>query len=425
MGHSISSDYAAIQMPTLDNGIRVLIDPIPYVHSFCMTVLLGAGSVNETSEESGVSHFLEHLFFKGTLTRSARKLMEEIEGRGGHLNAFTARDYMCLYVRALQEHVNVAVDILADILKNSQFFDFEKERNVVLEEIASAEDVPEDYVHDLFMTQLWPDHPLGRPVMGGEESVSSLTLESVRNYYQRWCTPENIIIAVAGNVSSDEVYDKIQDHFSDIKPKQIQANTSPPNHQQGITVVEREIGQSHLCMGFPGPNATDDSRYLAEMMTSVLGGGSTSRLFDRIREQEGLAYSIYSFRSGYRMAGCLGVYAAVAPQNLQKTHTLIWEEIGKLQDAPVPEDEMAINREQIRGGILLALESTSNRASHMARSVFYHGRIIDPSEMVTAIESVTADQIQQFAQKTLTSEKCAGVVLGPPPDTDEKGVPDE
>lgn len=413
IGASRAGEYAAHEMPPLPNGMRVLFDPLPYVHSVCASVWIGTGSVNEDAQEAGITHFLEHLFFKGTSTRSARKLMEEIEGTGGHLNAFTSRDSMCLYVRVLEEHTSIGLEILADILKDSQFFDFEKERNVVMEEIVSVEDVPEDYCHDLLLMHLWPDHPLGRPVTGFLETVAQISPEMAHAYYRRWCRPENIIVSVAGNFSEVETYDQISEYFGTLGAAPLPPRPRAPLSQQGLAVIDRDIGQSHLCLAFPAPAAGDSHRYVAEMAASVLGGGSTSRLFDRIREQEGLAYSIYSFRSSYQIAGSLGIYAAVSPENLQKAVALIAEEISKLRENPVPEDEMELNREQIRGGILLAMESTSNRASHMARSVFYHGRILSPDEIVAEVQSVTNESLLQFAQDVFVQERCAAVVLGP------------
>ena len=413
MSERASREYSGREMPALPNGVRVLFDPMPYVHSVSVSVSIGAGSANEDAQQAGVSHFLEHLFFKGTSARSAHKLMEEIEGRGGHLNAYTTRDYMCLYVRVLEEHCAKAIEILADIIKNSQFPDFEKERNVVLEEIASAADVPEEFAHDLLLLHLWPDHPLGRPVMGSCETIAALQLEDARRHYERWCRPRNMIFSIAGNFSESAVYDQVYRELGGLPDGSAPARCGPPAFRQGLCFTQRDIGQSHLCMGFPGPSMTDEGRYVGEMLASILGGGSTSRLFERIREQEGLAYSIYAFRSGYHVSGHMGVYAAVAPENLGRSLELVCEEIRRLRETPVSEEEILLNREQIKGAILLALESSSNRASHMAKSVIYHDRILSPEEIVAGIETVTAEDILQFARNTFTADQTIAVVLGP------------
>ena len=413
MRQTASPTEALHQIHTLPNGLTVLFDRVPHVRSASVGLWIKTGSAHETDDQQGITHLLEHLFFKGTKSRSARQLVAEIEGKGGHLNAFTARDSTCLYARVLDIHVETAVEILADIIKNSQFRDFDRERNVVLEEIASAEDVPEDYAHDLFVLRLWPHHPLGRPITGSSDSVARLTPDDVRTYYSSRCVPENMLLAVAGNFDEEAVLERIRREFEGPRRAPAPDGLVSPHFGNGITTAQRDIGQCHLCFGFPGTRAGDGRHYATEMLASVLGGGSTSRLFDRIREQEGLAYSIYAFRSSYHLAGLVGVYAAVAPESLAPALELACEELNKLCESGVPEDEVGLNREQLRGSVLMALESTFNRMARMAKSMIYHGRILSIEEVLGVIEAVTAKDLQQLAQNAFTADRCAMAILGP------------
>lgn len=408
---SITLDTSSIHK--LANGVTVLLEPLPYLRTAAAGVWIATGSANETPRLAGVSHFLEHLFFKGTSTRTARQVMEAIESKGGHLNAFTSRDYTCLYAKMLGEHINVAIEILGDIVKDSQFFDFEKERNVILEEIASAEDVPEDHVHDLLTRSVWPDHPLGMPITGTKETMTAMTLDDVRAYFKERYTAESLILAVAGAFDERVVLEQIAREFETIPP----GGSVQPDHsatfRAGLHHVESDITQNHFCFAFPGPSVFNERKYVYSMLSSSLGGGSTSRLFETIREQEGLAYSIYSFHASHWRTGVMGVYAAVAPENLAKTHELCFKELRKLRDEPLPQQELELNREQLKGGVLMALESTFSRMTRMAKSYMYHGRILPVDEVIAGIEAVTAEQIQQLASECYTADQCAMVVLGP------------
>ncbi|MEA3365766.1 MAG: pitrilysin family protein, partial [Candidatus Hydrogenedentes bacterium] len=339
------------QVRTLENGITFLTERLPHLRSVSVGVWIKTGSASEPPHLSGISHFLEHLFFKGTTTRTARQLMEAIESRGGHLNAYTSREYTCLYAKTLDTHLATAVEILGDILCDSQFYDFEKERNVILEEIASNQDIPEEHVHDLFMGGVFPKHSLGTPITGTEASVSAITLDDVRAHYATWYHPENIIVSVAGNFDEHEVLDLAEKAFAPLE-----TGSTPevpvyeaPSFGAGITKFPRKMGQSHYCIGFPGPTTDDPTRYVYDLLSNALGGGSTSRLFDRIREQEGLSYAIYTFQSAYYRAGLLGIYAAVAPENLDRTLALTFEEIRGIRDKQISLRELDQNREQLKG----------------------------------------------------------------------------
>ena len=409
--------HEAVEMHTLANGMTVCMEALPYLHSASAGVWIRTGSGNERVEECGVAHFLEHLFFKGTKTRDVHQIMEAIESRGGQLNAFTSREYTCLYVKVLDKYTTTGIEILADLIKNSLFCDLEKERNVVLEEITAVEDTPDDLVHDLMAAHHWPGHALGRAIAGTIKSVSALDYERVVNFYQRWYTPENMVFSIAGNIDTEAVLKQVRDEFEAIPGGSTPAPFPAPTFNAGVKTVERDIAQSHMTLSFPGLALGDERKYVYDLTGNVLGGGSTSRLFMRIRENEGLAYSIYAYNAFYRSTGMLGVYAGVAPEQLGKALTLTFEELRKLRDDGVPEKELELNREQIKGGMLMALESTSTRMARMAKSVLYHGEIIPIATIIKRIDAVTCADVQDCARNTFVPEKCALLVLGPPAQT--------
>lgn len=397
----------------LANGLTLIMEAIPYVRSASSGLWIRAGSAIETEKQSGVSHFLEHLFFKGTKTRTAREIVASVERCGGSLNGFTSRDFTCLYAKTLDSHVHVGIEVLADIVKNSTFCDLEKERQIVLEEIASIEDVPEECSHDLFVQRMWPDHALGRPVTGSLESVAALTPEEVRAYYETWYRPGSMVLSVAGNIDPDAVLRQVEDEFGGMAGAGSEDTGGAPVFSSSVDMVHRDIAQSHICVGFPGPAAFDEDRYAYDVLSCALGGGATSRLFDRIRESEGLAYSIYSFFSCYRRSGFLGIYAAVAPENARKAAASAFEELRRLCDAPLPADELELNRQQLKGSLLMGLERTFSRMSRAAKSMMYHGRIISPDEVVEALDGVTSADVQRLALCAFTRDRCAMLTLGP------------
>ncbi len=403
------------QVRSLANGITLLTERLPHVRSVSLGVWIKTGSASESPAQTGISHFLEHLFFKGTSTRTAHQLMEAIESRGGHLNAYTSRDYTCLYAKTLDTQLATAAEILGDILCDSQFCDFEKERNVILEEIASNEDVPEEFVHDLFMEDLFPAHPLGAPISGTQESVSNITLDDVRAYYTAWYRPQNIVISVAGNFGEDEAFDSVEKAFLPLRSGNgpLVPAYETPTLGTGIHECRRKIAQSHYCIGFPGPSTDSPHRFVYDVLSNTLGGGSTSRLFERIREQEGLSYAIYTFQSAYHRAGMLGVYAAVAPENLDRALAMTFEEIRAFRDVRIPDGEIELNREQLKGGLLMALEDTFHRMSRMAKSFMYHGRVIPVDEIIEKIDAVTSEAVHELANDILQARTCLVTVLGP------------
>lgn len=410
------TDYKALEpvVEVLDNGLTVILEQLPYVHSVSTGVWVKAGSANEEAEVAGISHFLEHLFFKGTPTRTAKQIMQEIEMRGGQMNAFTSREYTCLFAKTLDRDIGVAIDVLSDIVKNPTFDDLDKERNVILEEIAMIFDTPDEYVHDVLGETLWPDHPLGRPISGFEETVSATQLEHVRAYKESWYRPDQMAVVIVGNFELETVRDMVREAFGPIPRGEAPPHTEAPPFNFEVCMIERDIGQSHIALAFPGTPVTAGGRYRYDLLSSIYGGGSTSRLFDTIRENEGLAYAIFSYNSAYLRTGMVGVYAGVGHENLQKTVDLIFDEAKKLQDELVGPEELNGNREQLKGSLLMGLENTFNRMARMARSWMFFGRVVPVSEVIDGINAVSAEDIQKLAQDILTPQTCAAAILGPP-----------
>ena len=402
-----------VRVHRLPNGITVAMERLPYLHSAAFGLWARAGSGVELPQESGVAHFLEHLFFKGTRTRTVHQIMEAVESRGGYLNASTGREGTNLYVRMLTRHVPVGIEVLADIARNSLFCDMDKERGVILEEIASVEDNPDDLAHDLITEFHWPGHPLGRPVAGTEESVGALRRDHVAAFYERWYTPENLVFSIAGNFDEDAVLAQAAEAFGTWPAAAAPAPPKPPAFRAGVASAERPISQVHANLAFAGLSATDPERFACSLLVNVLGGGSTSRLFEKIREEEGLAYNIYAYHNDYSATGVLGIYQAVAPEQYERAASLVYDELRRVCDEPVPEAELEMNREQIKGSMLMSLENPGSRASRMATNLLIHGRVIPVEEVTAQLDAVTPAAVQQLARRTFRAECCAALTLGP------------
>jgi len=413
-GHILSINQASeIKIHRLDNGFTIAMERLPYLHSASLGVWIKTGSAAEQRSEAGLAHFLEHLFFKGTKTRNVHEIMETIEGRGGYLNAATSREYTTLYVRMLKKHISVGIEILADILINSTFTDMEKERGVILEEIASIEDTPDELAHDLLSEFHWPDHPLGRPVSGYADTVAAMINEDVQRFYKTWYKPSNMVFAIAGNFEEEEVLRQVTETFSGLPAGEAPRMDSAPTFQAGIQMVERPISQVHIGIAMPGPSAQDEKRYLCNLLAGILGGGGTSRLFEIIREQEGLAYNVYAYHTGHISAGMMGIYEAVAPNNCERALKLTFDELRRIYQEPIALEELDRSREQLKGSMLMALESTHARVSRMAKGLLFKGRIIPIEEIIEHIDAVTVPSIQEFAQEFFRPDSCALLLLGP------------
>ena len=402
-----------IRVITLPNGFRIALEHLPYLHSATLGVWIKAGSAAESADQSGLAHFLEHLFFKGTKNRNVHELMDAIESKGGYFNAGTSQEYTTFYVRMLAEHVEVGVEVLGDLLLNSLFCDLEKERNVILEEIASIEDPPDELASALLSQFHWPDHPLGRPVSGYAETVSAMSRDDLMAFYDHWYRAENMVFAIAGNFDVDRVLAKVEETFSALQSGN-NANSLPvPRFQAGVKTVERPISQVHIGIATTGPALTDQERYTGSMLSGILGGSSTSRLFEKIREEQGLAYNVCAYMSSYLAAGMMGIYEVVAPQNCARALELTFQELNDIRTRPVGEEELERGREQLKGSLLMAMESTHSRISRVAKNLLFKNEITPMKELVAGIEAVTPETLLDFANRHIQKESCALLLLGP------------
>ncbi len=399
---------------TLPNGIRIFTKKLPHLFSVNIGIWVPGGSAMEPEGKEGLAHLLEHLFFKGTKTRTTRDIMEAIECKGGQINAFTTQEYTCFYIKTLTEYLPLATEILSDILKNSTFDEIEKERNVILEEISLLEDTPEDIILDLFHQFVWQKHPLSRPILGTARSIRKLTKKDITSFYRKVYSAHNVVITVVGNFDDRELLQNFRYGFQDFpdKPIKNKAQQKPLFHT-GVKHHSRNISQMHFCLGYPAPSINDQERFICELASNILGGGSTSRLFYRVREQEGLAYNIFSFHDLFRHAGTFGIYAGVAPENFKKVVDIILDEIEKLKKEEISADELNLYRQELKGEFLLAHEHAETHMTRIGKSIIYNGQVLSVEEILSTLDRITPAQICMFFRKYCTPQQTALVSLGP------------
>ncbi|MBL6932721.1 MAG: insulinase family protein [Rhodospirillales bacterium] len=401
-----------IRTTTLENGLRVVSDPMATVESASIGVWVGVGTRYEKPELSGVSHLLEHMAFKGTRKRSALAIAEEIEAVGGHINAYTTRESTAYYVRVLKEDVPLGVDLIADILQNSTMEneELERERTVILQEISQANDTPDDVVFDNFQAAAFPDQPLGRQVLGDADIVGAMDRETIIDYMSGHYNANTMILAAAGRIDHDQLVVLARETFGAL-PAGEQAMRESANYTGGESIIERELEQAHLLLGFEGVGYQDPDFYTAAVLSTLFGGGMSSRLFQEIREKRGLCYSIYSFVPSYSDTGLFGIYAGTGEEETAELVPLICDEIKKMTDS-VGTDELIRARAQIKASILMSLESSSSRCEQLARQMMVFGRPMSTEEIVANIEAVDADAILRAARRIFTSPLTVAA-LGP------------
>jgi len=388
-------------MTVLPNGIRVITEAVPAVRSVALGFWIGSGSRSESSPENGISHFIEHMLFKGTATRSAGQIAREVDAIGGNLDAFTGREMVGYTIKVLDEHLGVACEILADMLLSPKFGpeDVEKEKGVILEELKMEHDDPESAVHELFVRNFWKGHPLGRPIAGTKRTIASFTAESLRRYHRTHYSAANMIVTAAGSLRHEEVLALVERHFGPLPPGE-QAPVRRASEGRAVFRLKRRrtLQQLQLCVGAPAVEAAHPLHFACYTLNVILGGSMSSRLFQGIREEQGLAYSVFSELNLHRDTGCIAVYAGTSPENGRRVLELTLSELGRLKQQPVPEEELRHAREHIKGSLLLSLESTGSRMSNLARQWLTYGRFYSLDELAQAIDSVTAADIQQLAQ---------------------------
>lgn len=404
-----------IEATTLANGVRVITEQMPHVRSVSMGVWIGTGSRRETPEENGISHFIEHMVFKGTSNRSAEEIAKSVDSVGGGLDAFTSKEMVSYNTKVLDEHVPIAFDVLADLVLNPLFRDddIEKERGVILEEIKSDVDNPEYLVHEIFLSNFWKDHPLGKPILGTKETVRGFHREMLRDYWGRFYSPANILITAAGNLRHDRIARLVEDRFTGLaRNGALTQDHAPKPHARLVFRNKASLEQVHLYMGMPAHPLPHDSRFVCYVLNTVLGGGMSSRLFQNIREKQGLAYSVYSELSLYRDAGCMAISAATSVESAQKVVYSVMDELRQAREVPIPGDELRRAKDHLKGSFMLGLESTSSRMGNLARQELYFGRFFSLDEMIDSIEAVTAEQVQAIAREFFDPERITLAMLG-------------
>lgn len=404
-----------LQKHVLDNGVKVLIEPFTHVKSAAIGLWCRSGSRHENNDEAGITHFIEHMLFKGTKRRSAAQIAQEIEGRGGILNAFTDKETTCYYCRVLSDDVGLATDVLTDMMTGSLLDpeELEREKGVVLEEIKRGEDEPSDHVHELHLGFRWGQHPLGKPVIGTSESVSSFTRDMLQSYLSRQYRAENVLLAVAGNVEPDAVLKLAQDQLGGIEIGASSTSLDEPRGRESKNEIAKKIEQVHFCIGADSCSLVVDDIYTAAVLDGALGSGMGSRLFQEIREKRGLAYSIGSYNLSYSAGGAFTVYGGTSMKHWPVVQELVRAELDKVMQDGLDAAELARVKRQISGGIVLALEGMSSRMMRIAKNELTHGRDIPIEETLEKINAVDNERLIQFAQDRLKTELINVTAIGP------------
>jgi predicted Zn-dependent peptidase len=384
------------------------------VRSVSIGVWLTRGSRHETAERGGIAHFVEHMLFKGTHSRSAEDIAQQIDSIGGQLDAFTAKEYASYYIKVLDEHLPLAIDILSDIVRNPAFApdDVEREKKVVLEEIKMVEDTPDDLVHELFTQGFWENHPLGRPILGTKETVESFDAPLLRSYFGGVYTAKNLIVSAVGNVEHERVRELVQEKFGSLAPTGEPAVEDTPQVARKILIRNKELEQSHVCLGVGSYAQNHDDRYASYVLNTLLGGSMSSRLFQNVREKRGLAYAVFSGLSAYRDAGSFTIYAGCSNEAVGEVIDLCVEELRAVKSAPVPDAELQRSKDHLKGSLMLSLENTASRMSHLARQEIYFDRQFGLDETLLGIERVTKEDVQRVAADLFRNGSLAATVLG-------------
>ena len=406
-----------IRRTRLPNGLLVLTESIPHVRSISMGVWIDSGSRDEPLAHNGLSHFVEHMLFKGTTSRSAQQFAREADAIGGNLDAFTGKESICFNIKVLDENVVPALDLLTDLVLHPTFTpeDIAREQGVILEEIKMDEDNPDYLVHETFTQNFWKGHPLGRPILGTVKSVSSFTQQIVFDYYAGRFTPRNMVFSAAGNLDHDSFVAQVAEHFSSLAASSDTPFTRVPAPATNAHITlkrKKSLEQVQLCLGVPAPPVDSSDRYAVYLLNTMLGGGMSSRLFQTIREDRGLAYSIYSETNPFRDTGCLAIYAGTSAEKTPEVLRLTIEELRRLKEAPVPEAELKRAKDQLKSNIVLGLESSSSRMANLARQQMYFGRSFSVDEIVAEVDGVDAAAVQALAQQLFRPEAIALTVLG-------------
>jgi predicted Zn-dependent peptidase len=403
-----------IRRESLANGLRLVTEEMPHVRSVSVGVWLTRGSRHEPADHPGIAHFVEHMLFKGTSTRSAEDIAQQVDSIGGQLDAFTSKEYAGYYIKVLDEHLPLAVDLLSDLVTRPTFApdEIEREKKVILEEIKMVEDTPDDLVHEIFAERFWNGHPLGRPILGTADSVSALDRDTLSRYFADAYVASNFVVVAVGNLAHERVRALVENAFADVPAEGSPIVDGAPQVSPSVDVRHKELEQSHVCLGAPGLPQNHPDRYAAYALNTVLGGSMSSRLFQNVREKRGLAYAVFSGLSAYHDAGAINIYAGCANEAVPELIDVVVGELRQLKRAGVTAEELRRAKDHLKGSLMLNLESTSSRMSHLARQEIYRDRADSLDEMLAEIERVTVDDVTRLAE-TLFRDGLLGVtVLG-------------
>src|SRR5437763_9387452 len=399
-----------VRRQILPNGLTVLTEEMQQIRSASIGIWIKTGSRNEEADRNGISHFVEHMLFKGTTSRAAQDIARQVDSIGGNMDAFTAKECICFNIKVLDEHLPIAMDILSDLVLNPVFAakDILRERGVIPEEIKMDEDSPDYLVHEIFTQNFWKDHPLGKPILGTKDTVRKFEQQMLFDYYGGLFYPGNMIVAAAGSLNHERFSELVRQKFSHMKAKQNGFKQSAPQtFSRVITRNKKSLEQVQICMGVPAVHISDDRRYVAYVLNTLLGGGMSSRLFQNIRENQGLCYAIYSALNSYRDTGCLSICAGTSQEWAPKVVESVVGEFRNLKNEALPAEDVSRAKAQLKGSLMLSLESSTARMSNLARQEMYFDRFFSLDEIIERIESVTAEQLQEMARDLFQPEKIA------------------
>jgi predicted Zn-dependent peptidase len=404
-----------IRREVLPNGLTIITEQMEHIRSVSIGIWVKTGSRDEDQPSNGISHFVEHMVFKGTKNRSAEEIARQVDSIGGGLDAFTAKECICFNVKVLDEHLPIALDVLSDLVLHPTFAaeDIVRERGVILEEIKMDEDSPDYLVHEIFTQNFWKDHPLGRPILGTKDTVKKFERDPVLDFYTQRFAPGNLIISAAGHLKHEHFVELVTQHFDHMKPVKNGFHSAQPVIKPRIIMRNKKsLEQVQICIGVPSHPITHERRHASYILNTLLGGGMSSRLFQNIRERQGLAYAIYSDLNPYRDTGCLSVYAGTSRASAAKVVQSVVSEFAKLKAEEVPAEELRRSKDQLKGSLMLSLESSTARMSNLARQEMYFDRFYSLDELINKIESVTAPELTELANEFFRTESVAVTVLG-------------
>ena len=403
-----------IGVHTLPNGLRIVLETIPFVRSVSFGIWIKNGSRNESKDTNGISHFIEHMMFKGTKNRTARQIADTMDAVGGQLNAFTSKEYTCFFSRTLDAHFDTALDVLQDMFFNSNYDEAEinKERGVILEELNMYEDTPEDLVIDLMQAKSFSGHPLGMTVVGTGQTINRFKQADFADFLSSRYTSDKIVVSVAGNIDKEAVLEKISSVFGNMQAAESKIQTEPAKYMPGFSVKDKDIEQVHLCLGFPGIPTGVDETYALAAVNTIFGGGMSSRLFQKIREEHGLVYSVYSYNISFIETGIFAVYCALNPAHIFEVPELIVGEIRGMLTDRTTEEELSRAKEQIKSNFLLSLENSSSRMSSIGRSLLLIDKVITPDELIAKIDNITLDDFFNIYEAVLKLDEISVSLVG-------------